>query len=125
MDYLGEHIDNKFGGCDHPFDGVSEVTPPEEQYAKIKEAFEPVFTALNEVIKKIIPFANKLAETVLKFGAAVISEYPNKRVSYLALHGKPRVRKKNMRRIMKWYRGRYAKNVITHTTQSTKQKQGG
>ena len=100
MDYLGEHIDNKFGGCDVPFVGkVSEVIPAEEQLALLSEAFKPVVKAYEKVL---LPTITEIAKEVVKIGKRIMYEYPNKRVVHLALHGKRHTREKNMRRIMKW-----------------------
>lgn len=35
-----------------------------------------------------------------------IFNYPNRRVVHLALHGKPRTRRKNMRRILRYYKNK-------------------
>ena len=100
MDYLGEHIDNKFGGCNVPFDGkVSKTIPLEEQLALLSEAFKPVVKA----IESLIPAIKAVATVALIFGKKIMQEYPNKRVLHLALHGKRRTRKKNMKRITKYF----------------------
>lgn len=100
MDKWGEHIDNKFGGCDVPFDGkVSEVLPAEEQLALLSEAFKPVVKA----IESLIPAITAVAKVAVKIGKRIMQEYPNKRVLHLALHGKRRTRKKNIHRIYKWF----------------------
>lgn len=100
MDYLGDHIDNKFGGCDVPFDGkVSEVIPAEEQLALLSEAIKPVVKA----IESILPAITEVARIVGKIGREFMQKYPNKRLVHLALHSKKgRTRKKNRRRIIKW-----------------------
>lgn len=99
MNYLGEHIDNKFGGCDVPFDGkVSEVIPAEEQLALLAEAFNPVVKAF----ESLIPAITEIAKAAVKIGKKIMQEYPNKRVIYLVSHGKRRTRKKNIHRINKW-----------------------
>lgn len=41
---------------------------------------------------------------ISKFSEAICSEYPNRRVVWLAFnHRKARIRKKNMNRIIRWY----------------------
>jgi hypothetical protein len=106
MDKWSDHIDNKFGGCDVPFDGcATEVKSPEEQYHVFKATFEPVIKAIQtvvETVKDLMPVIKQVGETVTKLCGEIKNTYPNKRVVHLATHGKPRVRKKNMRRIMKW-----------------------
>lgn len=52
---------------------------------EIAAALKPVINAIGYVLEQIINF------------------YPNKRVIYLAKHGKGRTKKKNVNRILKWY----------------------
>ncbi len=101
MDYLGEHIDNKFGGCDVPFDGnVSKTIPLEEQLVLLAKSLKPV---INAMVDNLIPAIKEIANAALKLGKRIMQEYPNKRVLHLALHGKRRTRKKNMKRIKKYF----------------------
>lgn len=104
MGHFGDHIDNKFGGCDVPFDGkVSEVKSPEDQLALISATFPPLIKAIESLIPSIIAFFAKELEII---GERIIQEFPNKRVVHLALHGKKaRTRKKNMNRIKKSFGG--------------------
>lgn len=99
MGHFGDHIDNKFGGCDVPFDGkVLEVKSPEEQLALISATFTPFLKA----IESLIPTITAVAKALAKIGERIMQEFPNKRVVHLALHGKKaRTRKKNMNRIKK------------------------
>ena len=62
-------------------------------------------------VKKTISIIENLANTLKPIIKAVadlceqiINLYPNKRVIYLATHGKPRTRKKNINRISKYYK---------------------
>ena len=96
MDKWSEHIDNKFGGCDVPFDG--EVSKPQT-----REAFQPVVDAVTAVVETMMPTIKTLCETINRLWDAILHTYPNKRVVYLAFHGKKeRTRKKNRARIVKW-----------------------
>ena len=78
------------------------IIPASEQLDKaieaLKEMSKRIVEALNPTITKLIdtltPILNEMYEA--------IKAYPNKRVVYLATHGKERVRKKNIKRIMKW-----------------------
>lgn len=53
-----------------------------------------------ENLTKALPPILKMCETVIH---NIIDLYPDKRVIYLATHGKRRTRKKNKNRIIKWY----------------------
>ncbi len=74
-----------------------------EQTKMLTEAFNNVAKQINEwliptietLIEKIVPVVTQVTETILR-------KYPNKRVVHLALHGKPRVRKKNIKRITRY-----------------------
>lgn len=70
----------------------------DEQKAKAECAVYMIGRALNG----LIPFIETAIKTFRDFSNTFIEMYPNKRVVYLASHGKPRVRKKNRRRIIKW-----------------------
>lgn len=99
MNYLGEHIDNKFGSCDVPFDGhVAEIKPYEEQLDILSKIFQPAI----EAIQSLIPTIKTLANNIGKISDEIIKCYPNKRVVYLASHSKKkRTRKKNTNRIIR------------------------
>ena len=56
---------------------------------------------VEDISKKIEPLIKTIME-VARICVEKILSYPNKRVLHLVKHGKPRVRKKNMRRIIKW-----------------------
>ena len=67
-------------------------------------ATEALQTVGQEVRKVLLPLVETLWELVKKISDA-ISYYPNKKVLRLALyHPKERVRKKNLRRITKWFK---------------------
>lgn len=103
MDRDYEHIDNKYGGCDIPFDGiVKKVDPPELQIENLRKAAGVLVDCFKSITETVSLLVKPMAKLCKSISNAVISAYPKKRVVYLALHGKPRVRKKNMRRIMKW-----------------------
>ena len=87
-----------------------EQWPKENPYTKpaldILCNFEPLVKGLQEVVATF----EKLVETLMPILKAVddvmkkiIDLYPDKRVIYLATHGKERTRKKNINRILKWY----------------------
>ena len=71
----------------------------DEQIEKAIEVFNNLANMIKEVIEplieNIVPVVKKVSETILRL-------YPNKRVVHLALHGNPRVKKKNIKRITKW-----------------------
>lgn len=102
MDKWSEHIDNKFGGCDVPYAPTAKPTTFEEQCQRFVEALRPVAKVLSDMIEAVRPTIEKICVTLNSLLDEVLRTYPNKRVVYLASHGKPRVRKKNRRRIIKW-----------------------
>jgi hypothetical protein len=79
------------------------ILPPEEQLARMMLAFDQETKTIQSIL---VPFIEKICAnfvTVVKtINEVVLKTYPNKRVVYLALHGKRRVRKKNINRIKKW-----------------------
>lgn len=99
MDRFGEHIDNKFGGCDIPYNGETKQQDIEQA---IRSAIEKI-TALAEAIRAgLTPAIHKAVMIYADITHRILHLYPNKRVVHLAFHGKYRVRKKNIRRIEKW-----------------------
>ena len=76
-----------------------------EDFQKAVEAIQRLAQSLVEVLKPII---DSTIETIKKMCDAVLHNYPNKRVLYLAMHHpKERVRKKNRNRIIKWIKLQY------------------
>lgn len=79
------------------------ILPPEEQFARMATAF---YMLGQKIQNAIIPTIEKLLGTLMPLVKSVseaLKAYPNKRVVYLALHGKRRVvRRKNINRIKKW-----------------------
>ena len=81
---------------------------------KVEELLERTAKAaidvVEEVVKAIRQIAEEIAPIIYEFAIAasataknIYSQYPNRRVVWLALHHKrERVRKKNIRRIMRW-----------------------
>ena len=59
--------------------------------------------AIQELIYAIAPLFAEAVKNITGISEAAINSYPNKRVLHLAKHHpKERVRKKNMRRVLKW-----------------------
>lgn len=82
--------------------------PKENPYIKAAEevtltgAISPeTATAFVELFVK--PMAKVLAQMVQAI-ADVLRKYPNRRVVHLALHGRPRTRKKNTKRIARYFK---------------------
>ena len=65
---------------------------------KIIKAFDSLKSAAEVAASVLQRFAKVLRELWEK----ALRTYPNRRVVYLALHGKPLVQKKNRNRIIKW-----------------------
>ena len=71
-----------------------------EDIQKAVEAIQRLAQALSEVLT---PIMEKVLEAIKKVSDAILHCYPNKKVLHLAIyHPKERVRKKNIRRIMRW-----------------------
>ena len=105
MDKWDEHIDNKFGGgCVFFYNPrVHKTNTIEEQVERLQKWADKTTHAVSKEFEKLIPSINKLVDAIYKFSKTLLQTYPNKRVVYLALHGKKkRTRKKNKRRIIKW-----------------------
>lgn len=112
MDKWSEHIDNKFGGCDIPFDeSLTKRLSAEEQEQLLKSAIvevaEKIMSPLVEAVEGLLPFVKSTIEIVKEFAKPYIEAYkiyPNRRVVWLSLNAKKeRVRKKNFRRIWEYY----------------------
>lgn len=76
-------------------------------YSNGKDKTACVATAFNAVGKAAVLAVKVFSEavsTVQAYTETLLSVYPNKRVLHLAkYHPKERVRKKNMRRVSKWF----------------------
>lgn len=74
-----------------------------------REAAENISRAIIAASEALRPIIKRLSETLspilasLDFYSKIYECYPNKRVIYLAKHGKKRVRKKNINRIKKYF----------------------
>lgn len=64
--------------------------------AAIADAIRPAFETIVETLRAFIEAAWEIAKQIINL-------YPNKRVIYLATHGKRRTRKKNINRILKYF----------------------
>lgn len=64
--------------------------------AAVADAISPAFETIAETLRSCL-------ETAWKIAKQMINLYPNKRVIYLATHGKRRTRKKNINRILKYF----------------------
>ena len=71
----------------------------------VDEAVKLVKKIVDAIIEAVVPICKAISEWWLR----VYKSCPNKRVFWLALHRpRERVRKKNMRRIIRWLRRGYA-----------------
>ena len=109
MDRPGDHIDNKFGGCDVPYNLANSSTS-----INYTEAFNRLTNAANQASETMVQatFAfQKMAQTLapaiestwntlVRIGD-VVNKYPNKRVKHLCKYGYGRTRKKNINRMIK------------------------
>ena len=95
----------------HNEDMTEEQQKALEQLSKEQEDIERAVEAIQRLAQAIVEAFNpviKIAiETFKTLWDKVLHCYPNKKVLHLALyHPKERVRKKNMRRIMRWIEGK-------------------
>ena len=87
-----------------PYDAehCNPIIPTIDQFEK---AIEALNNMLITIVEQLAPTMQRMIESLAPIVSnmqKVIKTYPNKRVVYLAIHGKERVRKKNIKRIMKW-----------------------
>lgn len=98
----------------YKIEGVDLAEP--EQWPKENPHLKPAvkisvdFEALNKGLIAVVAAFDNLVENIKKYSwyaariaTNIIDAYPNKRVIYLAKHGKKRVRKKNINRIKKYF----------------------
>lgn len=87
---------------------------PEEAFQMAKDlmiqTFAPVLEVIVPIVENIVetylPVVSNILEEVIHTTENILKLYPDKRIVWLAIyHKKERVRKKNMRRIMKWAEG--------------------
>lgn len=69
-----------------------------------KEKAECGFYMLGQALSRLIPIIETTINAFREFSKTLIETSPNKRVLHLALYGKPRTRKKNMKRIYKYFK---------------------
>lgn len=79
---------------------IEPITPLNEQIERSVEAF---YKLTQTIINELIPTVERLCNILWPMIKEISNQYPNKRVIYLATHGKHRVRKKNINRIAKWF----------------------
>lgn len=91
--------------CPYIVEAYAEGTAEELQktFEDSQKAVEALQRLVQSIIEVFSPVLNSVIEVIKKICDAVLHDYPNKRVVYLAMHHpKERVRRKNMRRIMQW-----------------------
>lgn len=92
---------NKYGSDGIPFTGkIAEIAPMEQQLQRITDALASVIQSITD---ELVPLIEECIETISELWDAVLKEYPDKRIVWLAFHHKKeRVRKKNRNRIIKY-----------------------
>lgn len=93
---------DKYGSCGVPWwqGEVIESLLLEQQIEELENRLIPMVQALEDALSS---FIRETAQTIKRLWQEEQSSYPNKRVVWLATHHKSeRVRKKNIKRIMKW-----------------------
>ena len=77
----------------------------EMKQQRIKEIAMELVTVVTEAINALIPVVADCVRAVTDFAILMYKQYPNKRIVWLALyHPKAKVRKKNKRRIIKYFK---------------------
>lgn len=79
------------------------VAIPEAQLKRAAEAIKGMAQIIQNVLIPMVERLTKSLCPILNELNKIVNTYPNKRVIYLATHGKRRVRNKNIKRIIKWY----------------------
>ena len=70
--------------------------------AEEKQQLAEAVKKVERIVEYLLPTIREVAKVAFNISKKIISHYPNKRVVYLATHSKkPRIRKKNMHRIIK------------------------
>ena len=91
----------------------AELLPVATPEVQLKRLTATLINMGQLIQKQIMPIVERLCKSLcplINELNKIVNSYPNKRVIYLATHGKRRVRKKNINRIKKWYE-REAKNA--------------
>lgn len=73
-----------------------------EKAGLTEEKIIKTFDSLKNTAEAAARAMRQIADVFRKLWEEALRTYPNRRVVYLALHGKPLVRKKNRNRIIKW-----------------------
>lgn len=84
------------------FGSAAETERQTWQAAEMLAAFAAAVKALTPIIKDLAEKLQPLFKTIGDVIDKIINLYPNKRVIYLAKHGKGRTKKKNINRITAW-----------------------
>ena len=71
--------------------------------AEMLAAFGKACETIDPIIEEIAAALKPVIEAICDVMEQIINLYPNKRVIYLAKHGKERTKKKNIKRMLKWY----------------------
>ena len=79
-----------------------------EMLATLANAFKALQPTIEAIAETLWPTIKALVELTEQ----MIDLYPNKRVVHLAKHGKPRVRKKNIKRILKYFEQESKKRAV-------------
>ena len=101
-----DDIINLFGQASEIERQTREAAEALATLAAAAKMLSPIIEALSEALRPVI----KAIADVLE---QIINLYPNKRVIHLAKHGKGRTKKKNINRILKWYRKQAKRRVFT------------
>lgn len=88
----------------HIYEVEEELEEEEEPWPKVNPHIKRAVDAFCEVAPQIVQAIVEVLPVIIEATADVLKTYPNHRVTHLALHGKPRTRKKNWKRILRYYK---------------------
>jgi hypothetical protein len=102
--------DEKYSGkFINEYEGIENATyePPAPLAEQLERATQRITKLARTIAERLTPIVNIATEAVkilIEIHNEALRVYPNRRVVYLAKHGSPRVRKKNLKRIYNNYR---------------------
>ena len=94
--------DDKYGGkFINEYEGIENATyePPAPIEEQLERAAEALKKLAQTIAERLAPIVNIATEALREIHNEALRAFPNRRVVWLAKHGSPRVRKKNLKRI--------------------------
>ena len=98
------HHGDRYQPLPHIYEVEEELEEEEAPWPKVNPHIKRAVDAFCEVVPQIVQAIVEVLPVIIEATADVLKKYPNRRVVHLALHGKPRTRKKNWKRILRYYK---------------------